>query len=71
MLDTVREMDLPYPVAIDTHGKTERAYYVDSHPDFYLIDRAGMLRIADLMDHELERAVRLLLEEKPPPVKDP
>ncbi len=65
MPDLVHRLDLPYPVAVDTRGLTERAYFVDSHPDFYIIDRSGKVRIADLMDFELERAIELVLSEEP------
>lgn len=65
MPDLVYSLDLPYPVAVDTRGHTEEAYNVDSHPDFYLIDRQGRVRIADLMDFELERAIELVLREQP------
>ena len=65
MPDLVRSLDIPYPVAVDNRGLTERAYFVDSHPDFYIIDRSGKVRIADLMDFELERAIELVLKEEP------
>ena len=65
MPDLVRSLDIPYPVAVDNRGLTERAYFVDSHPDFYIIDRSGRVRIADLMDFELERAIELVLKEEP------
>ena len=65
MPDLVHSLDIPYPVAVDTRGLTERAYFVDSHPDFYIIDRSGRVRIADLMDFELERAIELVLSEEP------
>ncbi len=63
MPDLIRSLDIPYPVAVDNRGLTERAYYVDSHPDFFIIDRSGRVRIADLMDFELERAIELVLSE--------
>ena len=63
MPDLIRSLDIPYPVAVDNRGLTERAYYVDSHPDFFIIDRSGRVRIADLMDFELDRAIELVLNE--------
>ena len=63
----VREYSLPYPVAVDHRGRTVEEYRVDSYPDYYLIDRAGILRYADIADNELERAVKELLAEEPPP----
>src|SRR5438034_10492924 len=44
---TVKEKGMKDPVAVDADGKTEKAYHVDGYPDYYLIDRAGKLRIAD------------------------
>ncbi len=66
MPESVRDMAIPYPVAVDTRGETEKAYFVDSYPDYFLIDRSGKLRIADLMHHELERAIAYLLKEEIP-----
>ena len=63
--DFVRKQQIRYPVAIDHEGKTVRAFGVDSFPDYYLIDRAGKLRVADLKNGDLDRAVKVLLAEKP------
>ena len=65
--EVVREYSLPYPVAVDYRSRTVEEYRVDSYPDYYLIDRSGRLRYADIADVELERAVRELLAEEPPP----
>lgn len=68
----VKDKELPWPVAVDVDGKTVKAFAVDSFPDYYLIDRAGKLRVADLANKELDRAVAALLKEKPPaPKQDP
>jgi len=40
-------------------------FRVDSYPDYYVIDRAGNLRIADMANAELDRVVEILLKEKP------
>lgn len=61
----VKEQKLPWPVAVDVEGKTVQAFAVDSFPDYYLIDRSGKLRVADLANGDLERAVQLLLKERP------
>jgi len=66
MADFVREQGIAYPVAIDRGAATTRAYAVDSYPDYYLIDRAGNLRFADLANAELERAIEHLLAEPAP-----
>ena len=64
MASYVKEQGIPYPVAVDIGKKTTTAFRVDSHPDYYLIDRAGKLRVADLQNADLERAVGILLKEK-------
>ncbi len=60
----VRENGMTYPVAFDTANKVIPRYFVDSYPDYYLIDRSGVLRFADLKNDEVDRAVELLLGEK-------
>lgn len=57
---------IDYPVAIDVGKKTVKAFAVDSFPDYYVIDRAGNLRFADLANSELDRAVAMLLAEEAP-----
>lgn len=56
--------DVIWPVAVDIDEKTVSAFHVDSYPDYYVIDRSGKLRFADLANAELDRAVETLLEEK-------
>jgi hypothetical protein len=65
----VREQGLPYLVAVDKAGEGGREvtigkYRVDSYPDYYLVDRKGALRFADLANREVERAIEHLLAEK-------
>jgi len=57
---------IDYPIAVDAQDATVGAYAVDSYPDYYLIDRAGKLRLADLANAELERAIVALLAEPAP-----
>ena len=71
--DFVKEQKIPYLVAIDVETKkkdgsdsTIGRYHVDSYPDYYLIDRAGRLRFADLANGEIEKAIELLLSEPAP-----
>src|SRR5262245_2836257 len=42
--------------------KTVAAFKVDSYPDYYVIDRAGNLRMADLAKAELDRVVEALVK---------
>lgn len=59
----VKEQKIAYPVAHDSTGKTLKAYGGNSFPDYFVIDRAGSLRFADLANSELDRAVAALLAE--------
>lgn len=52
-----------FPVAHDAEGRFRGAMLVDQDPDFYVIDRAGRLRYADIQTASVERAVAGLLEE--------
>jgi thiol-disulfide isomerase/thioredoxin len=63
MADYVREADLTWPIALDPEGETVKAFAVDSYPDYYLIDANGDLRVADLANGDLDRAVEILLKE--------
>ncbi len=69
--DFVKEQEIPYRVAVDKAdekgGKesvTIGRHIVDSYPDYYLIDRKGVLRYADLANGEVDKAVEKLLAEK-------
>ena len=44
----------------------ETDFVVDGYPDVHLIGRFGVVRMADLTDSELERAIDLLLSEPGP-----
>lgn len=57
------EQKITYPVAVDVDNQTTKAFAVDSYPDYYLIDRKGILRVADLANGELDRALEALLAE--------
>lgn len=70
MADFVKENELTWPIAVDIEKKTVTAFRVDSFPDYYLIDRAGNLRVADLQNGDLDRAVGILLAEDPPDKND-
>lgn len=66
MAEYAKEVEIPFPLAVDVDGKTVAAFAVDSYPDYYLIDRAGNLRVADLANGDLERAIGVLLAEPDP-----
>ena len=63
MADMVKEKGIEYPVAADVEGKTDESYKVDGYPDYYFIDRAGKLRIADCKNGSVEEAIQALLAE--------
>jgi len=62
----VEKQGIDYPVAIDVREQTVKTWHVDSFPDYYLIDRSGRLRVADLANADLDRAVKVLLAEPAP-----
>ncbi len=62
----VEKKEIAYPVAVDKDGATVKAFGGNSYPDYFVIDRAGNLRFADLANSELDRAVDLLLAEDGP-----
>jgi thiol-disulfide isomerase/thioredoxin len=64
MAATVKDRGIEYPVCIDATGRTNELYTVDSYPDYYLIDRHGRLRGADVSSAGLEKAIEALLAEK-------
>ena len=53
---------VPYPVAVDAGANA--AYRANSFPDYYLIDRSGVLRWADIANADVEKAIGILLKEK-------
>ncbi len=59
-----KKFDIQYPIAADVADATFKAYKSDSTPDYYLIDRKGNLRWADIETDDLEKAIELLIAEK-------
>lgn len=51
-------------VAHDAAGEFRKALKVDQDPDFYLVDRAGQMRYADIQIDSVEAAVAELVAEK-------
>lgn len=64
MEETAKKHSIEYPIAADTDGKTVAAYKANSYPDYYIIDRKGVLRWADFMNADVEKAIEILLAEK-------
>ena len=40
-------------------------YKANSFPDYYIIDRKGILRWADIVNRDVEKAIKHLLAEQP------
>lgn len=51
-------------LANDPQGEFRKALIADQDPNFYVIDRAGQLRFADLDKASVEPAVEMLIKEK-------
>jgi thiol-disulfide isomerase/thioredoxin len=64
MTQTAKELGIKYPIAADAKGDMIKHWKVDGFPDYYLIDRAGNLRIADVKNGKVEEAIQALLAEK-------
>ena len=63
MAETVKAKGIEYPVAVDTNDTVRKAYKGNSFPDYYIIDRAGNLRWADVVNTDAEKAIQILLKE--------
>jgi thiol-disulfide isomerase/thioredoxin len=63
MLDVAKSKGIGYPICLDPRGEMIASYVVDSYPDYYLIDREGRLRGADVGNGSLEKAIEALLAE--------
>ncbi len=50
-------------LAHDSDGEFRKALHVDQDPDFYLIDRAGQLRFADITTESVESGLQFLVGE--------
>jgi len=54
---------IKFPVAYDEAGAFRSALMVDQDPDFYVVDRAGQLRYADIETSSVEEAVATVVNE--------
>lgn len=59
----VAENHVPWPVCLDDDTQSATAYAVPHYPSFYLIDRTGVLRMANPYEGQLEAAIQSLLNE--------
>jgi thiol-disulfide isomerase/thioredoxin len=60
MAKMLQEKGIKYPFCLDTNGKTAKAYAVDGYPDYYIIDAAGKLALADCANSNVEKALEAL-----------
>lgn len=58
----VDQHGIEFPVCVDAEG-TIAAWGADSFPDYAIVDRQGILRVADLANGGVEHAVEVLLAE--------
>jgi len=63
MSQFAREHKLDWPLVVDLANKTESAYRVKGWPALYLIDRQGILRVAEPHPLQLEEQIERLLAE--------
>jgi len=59
-----KELAMTWPIAFDGPAVTMGAFHCDSFPDYCIIDRKGKVRVCDLANGEVDRAVEALLKEK-------
>lgn len=62
-VETLERRKADFLIAHDASGKFREGLKADQDPDFYVIDRAGQLRYADVRNESLEDAVKSLLAE--------
>ena len=54
---------MDYPVTFDG-GKLMKKFNCDSFPDYVVIDKKGIVRVVDLANAEVEKAIQMMLAEK-------
>ncbi|MEO1278388.1 MAG: TlpA disulfide reductase family protein [Planctomycetota bacterium] len=60
---TAERLRLNFPIARDAGSAFRKAIKADMDPNFYVIDRAGQIRFADVERGSIRRAVSLVAEE--------
>jgi len=59
----IREQGIKFHLCVDPFRTTINKYLVDGYPDFYFIDRKGILRGADIKTKYVDKIVDMLLAE--------
>ncbi|MFI4861308.1 MAG: redoxin domain-containing protein [Phycisphaerales bacterium JB063] len=65
--NVAEEYGINFAACVDVDNRTNRAYGPNGFPDYYLLDKQGHLRIADLNHGNLEDAIQALLAEEVAP----
>jgi cytochrome c biogenesis protein CcmG, thiol:disulfide interchange protein DsbE len=60
----VEKEGIEYPIVYDDNDRIAKAFLVNHYPSYYLVDREGRLRMADIADTELTHAIEWLLDEE-------
>lgn len=59
----VKENNMTYPCVADVEGKTVKAFGIDSYPDYCIVDKNGILRVADLANADVDKAIEFYLKQ--------
>ena len=60
---TAERLRLDFPIARDAGSKFREAIKADMDPNFYVVDRAGQIRFADVVRNSVREAVKIVSEE--------
>lgn len=63
LANVAEEYGIAFAACVDVENRTNRAYGPNGYPDYYLLDRQGHLRIADLGHDNVQEAIEALLAE--------
>jgi len=61
----ISENNFEFRIAVDPYKETINKYQVDTYPDYYFIDRRGILRAADVKVGRIDDIAEILLAESP------
>src|SRR5262249_32036759 len=60
--DVIKTHGIKYPVAVDSTGKVTKAYEATGFPDYYIIDKKGVLVAPDCANDKVVQAIDVLLK---------
>lgn len=63
---TLQERGIKYPVCLDDTNFSDMRFAVDGYPDYYIIDKRGVIVAADAHNDRIEDIVKRLIEEPYP-----